>query len=164
MLSTYLRKMRLSSLPESRIPLNDIFRSMKPCTWRALLYFFMSASPMMRKDGRLFQHVFMAHEPLTPWHLHSVRNRLFTICPDKRFVRCCCCWWCSCRWSGHSRNQKMKRTEIEFLLLFYQEYPEYIFIKWLKMGINQNCDVYEKKPIHINKSILFIYFSRLRKK
>lgn len=78
--STYLLKMRLSSPPASRIPFNETFRSTNPCTCRALLYFFMSASPMTRNDGKLFQHVFMAHEPLTPWHLQSVRNRLFTNC------------------------------------------------------------------------------------
>lgn len=46
------------------------------------LYFFMSTSPMTRNGGRLFQQVFIAQDPLTPWHLQSVRNRFFTIWTD----------------------------------------------------------------------------------
>lgn len=50
-----------------------------PWTNLALLYFFIIVSPITRKVGRLFQHVFIAQEPLTPWHLHSVFNSVFTI-------------------------------------------------------------------------------------
>lgn len=72
----FITKLKLCSLckPEARVA----WRSITVSTLLALWYFFISTSPMTRNGGKLFQHVFIAHDPLTPWHLQSVRNRFFT--------------------------------------------------------------------------------------
>lgn len=56
------------------------FLSFMGCTYRARLYFFIRTSPIARNGGRLFQQVFIAQEPETPWHLQSVLSRFLTIC------------------------------------------------------------------------------------
>lgn len=56
------------------------FLSFMGCTYRARLYFFIRTSPIDRNGGKLFQHVFIAQEPDTPWHLQSVLRRFLTIC------------------------------------------------------------------------------------
>lgn len=56
------------------------FLSFMGCTYRARLYFFIRTSPIARKGGKLFQQVFIAHDPDTPWHLQSVLKRFLTIC------------------------------------------------------------------------------------
>lgn len=72
----YLLKTRLSP-----------WRACNGCTRRARLYFFIRTSPTRRNDGKVFQHVRIAQEPLTPWHLHSVFSNDFTTydTDDKHF-------------------------------------------------------------------------------
>lgn len=66
--------------PEPRL----IFLSTTARTFFALWYFSINTSPITRNGGKLFQHVFIKHDPLTPWHLHSVRSICFTNCKKGR--------------------------------------------------------------------------------
>lgn len=89
MIAIYLFSTRLRSFSLT-MPANLVgCLSANASTCRARLYFFMSTSPITRNGGKLFQQVLIAHDPLTPWHLQSVRSRFFTIWSNDKMIK----WW-----------------------------------------------------------------------